>query len=531
MGKRFNINGLCIPDRHYMVDITGRLQQIKKMVDEGEYFTINRGRQYGKTTTLFLLKSCLEQDYTVFSISFEGLSDNNFTEENIFYRMILRLFLDTIEYEEVSNVDEKVVTLLREVTSESHSSIDSIDFSNIISQICKLNGKPVVLMVDEVDQAANYEMFLSFLGLLREKYLKRVSRPTFQSVILAGVYDVKNLKLKIRNGGENQYNSPWNIAAKFTIEMAFDVENIKDMLAEYESDHHIGMDVDGLAGLIYAYTSGYPYLVSELCKIMDEQLLSQMDCKEEREVWSAAGVLSAVRILLAEANTLFDDMRKKLEEYEELREMLYALLFEGQEYLYNEYNFAIDVASMFSYIKKQNGKVEVANRIFETWIYNWFISEERVNNRIFDAGANDRSQFIQNGQLNMEHILERFVVHFSELYGDSDESFIEKVGRKYFLFYLKPIINGTGNYYVEAETRDSKRTDVIVDYLGQQYIVELKIWHGDEYNKRGEEQLVEYLDAYHLNQGYMLSFCFNKKKNIGIRKIKIKDKTLVEAVV
>lgn len=531
MGKRFNVNGLCIPDKHYMVDISDRLCQIKKMVDEGEYFTINRGRQYGKTTTLFLLKSSLEKDYTVFSVSFEGLSENSFTDENIFYRVILRLFMDTVEYGEVKNTAEQVIALLHEVTDSSYGNIDSIEFSNIISQICKLNGKPVVLMIDEVDQAANYEMFISFLGLIREKYLKRVSRPTFQSVILAGVYDIKNLKLKIRNEMGNQYNSPWNIAAKFTVDMAFSVENIRQMLMEYETDHHTGMDANGLAELIYAYTSGYPYLVSEICKIMDEQLLLQQDFGEEQGVWSKAGVLAAVRVLLTESNTLFDDIRKKLEEYAELREMLYALLFEGQEYFYNEYNFAMDVARMFSYIKNQNGRAEVANRIFETWLYNWFISEERMNNRIFDAGANDRSQFVKDGQLDMKRILERFVVHFTELYGDNDETFIEKVGRKYFLFYLKPIINGTGNYYVEAETRDSKKTDVIVDYLGKQYIIELKIWHGEEYNRRGEEQLAGYLDAYHLDRGYMLSFCFNKKKDVGIREIRVRDKVLVEAVV
>lgn len=54
--------------------------------------------------------------------------------------------------------------------------------------------------------------------------------------------------------------------------------------------------------------------------------------------------------------------------------------------------------------------------------------------------------------------------------------------RKLFLLYIRPIINDTGNYYIEAQTRDQRRTYVIVDYLGNQYIIELKIWHGDEYN-------------------------------------------------
>ena len=32
------------------------------------------------------------------------------------------------------------------------------------------------------------------------------------------------------------------------------------------------------------------------------------------------------------------------------------------------------------------------------------------------------------------------------------------------------------------------RTDLIIDYQGKQYIIEMKIWYGNEYNARGEEQ-------------------------------------------
>ena len=95
----------------------------------------------------------------------------------------------------------------------------------------------------------------------------------------------------------------------------------------------------------------------------------------------------------------------------------------------------------------------------------------------------------------------------------------------------RPIINGVGNYYCEAATRDLTRTDVIIDYLGQQYIVELKIWRGDSYNQRGERQLTNYLLYYGLNTGYMVSFCFNKNKQSGVHDIIIGDKTICEAVV
>ena len=71
--KDFNVTGTCFPDQHYMLDISDRLAQIKAMVDKGNYFCINKGRQYGKTTTLSLSPNALADDYCVFSISFEGL--------------------------------------------------------------------------------------------------------------------------------------------------------------------------------------------------------------------------------------------------------------------------------------------------------------------------------------------------------------------------------------------------------------------------------------------------------------------------
>lgn len=70
------------------------------------------------------------------------------------------------------------------------------------------------------------------------------------------------------------------------------------------------------------------------------------------------------------------------------------------------------------------------------------------------------------------------------------QKFVEANGRKFFLLYLKPIINGTGNYYIEAQTLDERRTDVVVDYLGEQFLIE-----------------------------------------IGVKSITIGDKTIVEAVV
>jgi hypothetical protein len=62
-----------------------------------------------------------------------------------------------------------------------------------------------------------------------------------------------------------------------------------------------------------------------------------------------------------------------------------------------------------------------------------------------------------------------------------------------FLAFIKPIINGTGFDFKEVQISEEKRIDIVIT-LKEKYIVELKIWRGEEYHKKGLIQLQEYLD-------------------------------------
>ncbi|MBR3731287.1 MAG: hypothetical protein IKN25_01440 [Spirochaetales bacterium] len=521
MEKFFNVTGKCYKDKHYMVDISQRVAEIRKMVDRGEYFCINRGRQYGKTTTIQALTDLLEHDYCVFSISFEGSGDSSFATIESVGNYFFECLKEDIEFDLVVNISDKAKQFIMNLPPMESEA----DISIAITNFCKTNNRPIVIIIDEVDQAGNYESFIKFLGLLRDKYLKNGKLPTFYSVILAGVYDIKNLKLKMRPDAEHQYNSPWNIASEFKVNMDLMPDGICGMLEDYESDHHIGMDCAKMAQLLYDYTSGYPFLVSRLCKIIDEDL--------DRR-WDEQGLLDAVKHLLNEQNTLFDDMRKKLDDFVGLREMLTQMLYEGRAFTFNAYDKTINLAAMFNFVKRNEaGQVQVFCRIFEVWFYNLFVNEMQLEpqGEVISQGSKDKPEFITNGRLNMTAVLERFAIHFNEIYDSKDERFIEKQGRKFFLFYLKPIINGVGNYYIEAQTRNERRMDLVVDYNGERFVIEMKIWHGDTYNQRGKQQLTEYLDYYHINKGYLLSLCFNQNKQSGIKEITIGDKTIVECVV
>lgn len=527
MAKIFNTAGACFPDIHYMVDITERLRVIEAMVRQGNYFTINRGRQYGKTTTLVALADLLSYDYQVISLDFQLLSRADYANEASFVRAFSREILVAAANLEIPNGDKKKL----ELYTENKLQGDGLpELFALLSDWCRQSAKPVILMVDEVDEASNNEVFLDFLSQLRGYYIHRRVRPTFQSVILTGVYDIKNLKRKFVSESEHQINSPWNIAVNFSMNMDFSSTEIAAMLQEYENDYHTEMDISGISELVYDYTSGYPVLVSSICKMIDEQLAGTDRFPSKSDAWTTAGVNEAVRQLMRQPLPLFDSMIKQILHYPELKEMLMRILFEGDKLTFNQYNSALNLGMMFGYIKNTDNQVAVANRIFEMQLYNYFLSEEDMSSLTFREAQNNKNQFLKNGRLDMDLLIRKFVTHFCDVYSDNDQKFIEKYGRKLFLLYLKPVINGTGNYYVESQTRDSKRTDIIVDYRGEQFVIETKLWYGNKYQEDGERQLCGYLDRLHLQKGYLVTFSFKKDKEIGVREKFVDGKILVEAV-
>ncbi len=204
MKRKFNDTGLCVPHRHYMVDISAKIEQIFELVEVGEYFTINRPRQFGKTTTLSLLMKRLfaTETYLPLRISLEGLSTESYASQQQFlgsFCFLIQRFFRAHQLENLSDYTEQQGPL------ETFEQLNSF-----MTGLCLASGKQIVLMIDEVDKSSNNQLFLDFLALLRTKYPDRSEDQdiTFQSVILAGVHDIKTLKAKIRTDDEKSTTAP-----------------------------------------------------------------------------------------------------------------------------------------------------------------------------------------------------------------------------------------------------------------------------------------------------------------------------------
>jgi hypothetical protein len=498
MKKRFNTTGSCNPAQHYMVDTSRKLAQIEEYIEEGSYFTINRARQFGKTTTMDSLFRLLSDKYFMIKISFEGLGEDDYREGRPFLAEFQKILV------------KKIKTVSPELADFWKTPALSFgDLSQKVYDFCKLVNKPVVLMIDEVDKSQNNQLFLDLLGMLRNLYLERSEsgdmNSTFHSVVLAGVYDVKNLKIKLRPDEERKYNSPWNIAAKFNVDMTFHPNEIITMLDEYEADYHTGMDKAFIANEIYKYTSGYPYLVSCICYIIDKEL--------EKD-WSEKGIQDAIKILIKDReNTLLGDLTKNVETYPDFEKLMTDVLLHDKEIVYEPNVPAIDLALTFSAVKEDaHGHITVHNLVFEQKLYNYFVAKESLKGNADFSG--NRSIYVTNGRLNMPLVIARFQELMRNERRKADNKFLERQGRLLFLCFLKPIVNGTGFYYVEPETRDGGRMDLVVSFGGEEFVIELKIWRGEKYEVEGKVQLAEYLKTRNLSEGYLVTFSFLKNKTV-----------------
>lgn len=370
MEKYFNTTGLCVPEYHYMVNIDNKIEQINKLITRGKYFTINRPRQFGKTTTINELEKKLENDYLLISLSFEGIGDAIFNDEKMFSKKFIELMVDCIEFQ-----NEELAGILLELGR----SVENLsDLSKVISRYIKGINKDTILIIDEVDKSSNNQLFLSFLGMLRNKYLLRDKGRdyTFKSVILVGVHDVKTLKLKLRDNSEQKYNSPWNIAVDFNVDMSFSAKEIATMLEEYCSYNKLSMDIMNLSERIHLYTNGYPFLVSRICEIVDEKFYSN-----KKIPWSIDDIDRATKLIITEGNTLFQSIIKNLENNSELYDIVKRILVNGETITYNILDPLIEIGVTYGIFQDSINGVAITNKIFQEVLYNYMISKLRTRTK------------------------------------------------------------------------------------------------------------------------------------------------------
>jgi hypothetical protein len=198
-----------------------------------------------------------------------------------------------------------------------------------------------------------------------------------------------------------------------------------------------------------------------------------------------------------------------LENNQDLYDLTHRIVIDADEIGFNPDNATIKKGILYG-IFKRNGKVKVHNRIYEQRIYNYLASNVETQTK---AGQSSSLQFINDdGSLDFELVLTRFQQFLKEEYSDKEANFLEREWRVLFLAFIRPIVNGEGYTFKEAQVSEEKRLDVVVTYQQYRYIIELKKWYGNKYHQKGLLQLSNYLEVHSLTKGFLIIFDNRKKK-------------------
>jgi hypothetical protein len=317
---------------------------------------------------------------------------------------------------------------------------------------------------------------------------------------------VKTLKLKLLPDDTRKYNSPWNIAADFNVDLSFSPAEIGTMLADYGRERQVALDVAGLAEQLRFYTSGHPFLVSRICEIIDTRL-------DAAEKWSAAGIVLAVKLLLREDNTNFASLIKNIENDPELYEFLQRIIIDGEAIPYVGTDVLIARAALHGIIREADGICAIHNQIYALLLYDHMMSKKLTQaGKTNISDYNFRDNFIDVGHLDMAKILRKFQQFMKEQYSAKDGRFLEREGRLVLLAFIKPIINGQGFDFKEVQISEEKRLDIVITFATRKYVLELKRWAGEAAHRRGLKQLAGYLERQGLERGYLVVFDFSKDK-------------------
>ena len=376
--KWFNTEGVCDPAVNYMAGVHRQAAEIIRLIDQGKYFTINRPRQYGKTNTLHKLSQLLRDRYYVLSTSFEAAGTTEFSAERSFVLFFKGQLARSMR---LAGCPADLIALW---TAPSEPSFPLLQ--DRIVQLCTASDRGIVLMIDEADSWLGSAVMMRFLQTLRENYLAAESNgeARFQSVLLAGITDIKRLKFSPE--GALGQSSPWDIAADFNVDMSFSVVEIGGMLQEYEADHQTGMDVAAMAALLREYTSGYPVLVTRLCKILDEDVLGSPGFETGARAWTREGFLAAVKVLLEEeGNPLFCDILMQLSDHPDLDNLLRGMLLSGEIIRCDPDDALYQLGKQHGILKRDSNKICIANRIFHARLYHRYRTQEHLNELLAES--------------------------------------------------------------------------------------------------------------------------------------------------
>ena len=506
----FNVAGPVHPDDHYAIAPLDRVdvEELLGLIRAKQYFVLHAPRQTGKTSALIALRDLLNRgaagNFRCVNVNVEvGQVARDDTARGI--RSILSSLAASARLLGDDYPDGVWPGIL-----ERSGPDDAL--KDLLLGWCVANPVPLVLLVDEIDSLVG-DTLLSVLRQLRAGYEQRPEGFP-QSVVLCGVRDIRDYRIRSSAGEVIAGGSPFNVAAKSLRMDDFTEAETRALMAQHTEETGQRFSSSALDS-VWTQTRGQPWLVNALCAGTCFDNKAGRDRSRTIEV---DDVYAAREELILSRRTHLDQLAHKLEEAR-VRRVIEPLLSDAEEpgCEVSDIGFQRDVDYVrdLGLIAPGRG-IRMANPIYA-----------EVVPRELTAAAQERLANVQAtwyvdgaGRLDMTKLLRAFGTFFGEHAEHWMGRFDYREAGPQLLLqsYLQRVVNGGGR--IEREYGLGRgRTDLLVLWpresgqpsdLWERFVVECKVLRDTDRKslawtvERGVEQTLGYMAKCGAEEGHLV---------------------------
>ena len=494
--RRFGTQGRVYPDRHYVVSRAEEIADFIDRVKDGRYIVLFAPRQTGKTTFFrWALEALTTQNTTYFPIQLDFQIVRN-TAPAIFYERLYYMIR-----QEIGTVFQKQGEVLSASLTQFLEEAKLTDEFSMITFFQQLSGylqnKRVVIVIDEFDGIPQ-TVVSDFLYALRHIYLSDEPRCP-HSVGIIGVKSITQLNY-------DRSVSPFNIQDEFRLPN-FTLQQVQELIGQYTDEVGQAFTSEVIES-IHKQTAGQPVLVNRFAQILTEE----MDIPKT-ELITLTHFATAHTQLLRERNTNIDHLTTNICRDPRFESVLMRIMDRDEGVDFNLDDDIISELATYGVIKEDaDGMCEILNPIYLYRIMRAFkplINGLEEDYFPEDTGDELCDYLTPTGQIEMVPLLDNFqdfIARAGFRILQVPDTPQESVGRHLLLAYLDEFVRRIGGMmHIEVQTGRG-RMDILITHNQRKYVVETKVWRGDNRYQAGKKQLAAYLTSEGTTDGYYVVF-------------------------
>jgi hypothetical protein len=463
MAKRpirfFNTTGPCNPDDHYMLPPEDRLigAQLHRYVGDQLYWSLHAPRQTGKTT---FLQSWMRELNAA-----GGAAVCRVTVE----RCQAIPELERAMPEICNAIRESAETAGLPVPAFPEVSAGSMLTAVLRDWSARVAPKPLVVLFDEVDTLEGGAM-VSFLRQLRDGFDKRGPGVFPVSIALAGMRDLRDCLTMAKGGARVNPGSPFNIKADSALIGNFTRENVAALFAQRTAETGQAVAPDAL-DYVWEQSRGQPWIVNSLFMRATLQVLGG---DTSRPV-TLEHVREARDRMVMARETHLDALSERLRDPGVRRVMETVISGEADPALAQSRAFELCVD--LGLVTNGYEGPSVANPV-----YREVLVRELSYGAQSAIPSPDHFRWRKpDGGLDMDSLLQEFQKFWrkhSEVW-EQKADYTEAFPHLLLMAFLQRLTNGGGR--IDREFAAGRgRVDLLVEYAGASFLIEIKIIHGYE---------------------------------------------------